>query len=53
MSERSLVGRGDRGKIPRALSAGQASNLIVVPASCRMVIGLKSLLAAERAGAQD
>jgi hypothetical protein len=52
-SERSLVGRGDRGKIPRALSAGQASNLIVVPPSSRMVIGVKSLLEAERAGAQD
>jgi hypothetical protein len=52
-SERSLVGRGDRGKMPRALSAGQVSNLIVVPASCRMVISLKSLLVAKRADTQD
>lgn len=49
-SERSLVGHGNRGKIPRALSAGQASNLI---ASCRMVIGLMSLLATDRVVAQD
>jgi hypothetical protein len=39
--------------IPRALSAGQASNLIVVPASCRIMIGLKALLVTDRADAQD